>query len=85
VLGGLAAAYLLERLRVYARPAAAAGIVAFVGLLSVTVVDFWRIHPYQYALFNHLAGGARGAQSQYMLDYWGLGFKEASENLLARR
>ncbi len=84
VLGGLAAAYLLERLRVYARPAAAAGIVAFVGLLSVTVVDFWRIHPYQYALFNHLAGGARGAQSQYMLDYWGLGFKEASENLIAR-
>ncbi|HEY8267862.1 MAG TPA: glycosyltransferase family 39 protein [Xanthobacteraceae bacterium] len=84
VLGGLAAAYLLDRLRAYARPAAAAGIVAFVGLLSVTVVDFWRIHPYQYALFNHLAGGVRGAQSQYMLDYWGLGMKEASENLLAR-
>ena len=82
VLGGLAAAYLLERLRDYARPAVAAGIVAFFGLLSVTMVDFWRIHPYQYALFNHIAGGVRGAQSQYMLDYWGLGLKEASENLL---
>ena len=39
-----------------------------------------RLHPYQYAYFNRLAGGVRGANGQYMLDYWGLAFKQAAEH-----
>lgn len=84
VLGGIAVAYLFEKLNEYRRPAALAGATAFAMLLGVNVVDMVRIHPYQYALFNHTAGGVRGASERYMLDYWALGFKEASETLLEK-
>ena len=43
-----------------------------------------RLHPYEYSYFNRLAGGVAGAQNRYMLDYWGLSFKQASQALLAR-
>ncbi len=84
VLGGIAAAYLFEKLSEYRRHAAAAGVAVFSLLAGVSVVDMVRIHPYQYALFNHMAGGVNGASERYMLDYWALGFKEASETLLER-
>jgi hypothetical protein len=84
VLGGLAAAHLLQRLTAYARPVAAAGAIAGAALIALTVVDFVRIHPYQYALFNKLAGGIQGARDRYMVDYWGLGLKEVSEGMLQR-
>lgn len=84
VLGGVATAWLYERLREYRLPAVAAGAAVFAMLVSITVVDMIRIHPYQYALFNQVAGGVRGAADRYMLDYWALGFKEASETLLEK-
>jgi hypothetical protein len=40
-----------------------------------------RLHPYQYAYFNNIAGGIRGAQHSFMLDYWGLAFKQAGTEL----
>ncbi len=43
-----------------------------------------RLHPYEYVYFNPLAGGVRGAQDKYMLDYWGLAFKQAADELRAR-
>lgn len=84
VLGGIAVAYLFEKLNEYRRTAAFAGAAAFALVVGVSVVDMIRIHPYQYALFNQVAGGVRGASDRYMLDYWALGFKEASETLLER-
>jgi hypothetical protein len=84
VLGGVAVAYLFEKLSEFRRAAAFAGTAAFVLIVGVTIVDMVRIHPYQYALFNQTAGGLRGAADRYMLDYWGLGFKEASETLLEK-
>jgi hypothetical protein len=84
VLAGVAVAYILEKIRAYSRPAALAGAAALSLAAGVTVVDMVRIHPYQYALFNQAAGGVRGAADRYMLDYWALGFKEASETLLEK-
>jgi hypothetical protein len=84
ILGGIAAAWIFERLMQYRRAAAVAGAGAFAALIAITVVDLVRIHPYQYSLFNHVAGGIRGASDRYMLDYWALGFKEASETLLVK-
>jgi len=43
-----------------------------------------RLHPYEYAYFNSLIGGVRGANGKYMLDYWGLAFKQAADALRAR-
>jgi hypothetical protein len=48
------------------------------------VIEMVRLHPYQYTYFNHVAGGVSGARGRYMLDYWGLSFKEASDKLLAK-
>ena len=84
VLGGIAAAYLFEKLSDYRRLAGAAGAAVFTLLVGTSVVDMVRIHPYQYALFNHTAGVVSGASERYMLDYWALGFKEASETLLEK-
>jgi 4-amino-4-deoxy-L-arabinose transferase-like glycosyltransferase len=84
VLGGVAAAYLFDRLTEYRRAAAFAGATAFTIIAGVSVSDMVRIHPYQYALFNQVAGGMRGASDRYMFDYWALGFKEASETLLEK-
>ena len=40
-----------------------------------------RLHPYQYTHFNHIAGTVRGADDLFMLDYWGLALKQASDGL----
>jgi len=84
VLGGLAAVYPIEiaarRLRI--APIAAA-FVLVIGA-AVPVVEMVRLHPYEYAEFNWFSGGVAGARDRYMLDYWGLSFKQASQALRAR-
>jgi hypothetical protein len=84
VLGGLAAAWLFERLASHSRPALAAGAMAATVALALPVVEMARLHPYQYTHFNHLAGGIRAADERYMLDYWGLAFKQAADELRAK-
>ncbi len=41
------------------------------------------IHPYQYAYFNGLVGGMRGAAGRFELDYWGSSYREAALALRA--
>ena len=84
LLGGLAGSFLLERAKQYGRLALLAASAILVTGLLLPVVDIVRLHPYQYAYFNQLAGGIRGAEGRYMLDYWGLAFKQASQQLLTR-
>jgi hypothetical protein len=83
-LGGVAAAWLFGRLAHYGRPAVAAGAVAATAALMSPLVEMVRLHPYQYTHFNHLAGGVRAADDHYMLDYWGLAFKQAADELHAK-
>ena len=52
--------------------------------LSLPVIGMARLHPYEYTYFNPSAGGVRTAQHDYMLDYWGLAFKQAADALRAR-
>ena len=58
---------------------AAVAIFAF-GLL-LPLGEMIRLHPYQYTHFNHIAGTVRAADDRYMLDYWGLALKQASDSL----
>jgi 4-amino-4-deoxy-L-arabinose transferase-like glycosyltransferase len=81
LLGGLAGNYLLERARTYGRPAVMAASAVLLAGLASPVVEMVRLHPYQYVSFNHFAGGVRGAEERFMLDYWGLAFKQASLEL----
>jgi hypothetical protein len=87
VLGGWALARLAEKLAGWPKLRMAT-LGAFGLAMSVTLVDMVRLHPYQYAHYNHLVGGLKVADHEFMLDYWGLAFKEAGEELreeIARR
>lgn len=83
VLGGLAAAASLQWLANRSRLAAAAGGVAIVTGLAFPAYHMVTLHPYQYTHFNTISGGIRTADKSYMLDYWGLSFKEAADELLS--
>jgi len=52
--------------------------------MALPVVAMVRLHPYEYTFFNRLAGGVAAAHGRYMLDYWGLSFKQASQGLAAK-
>jgi hypothetical protein len=84
VLGGLAGVALANAAprRWRFAPILVAAVVA-IGI-AFPVVAMARLHPYEYTHFNWLAGGVAGARDHYMLDYWGLSFKQASQRLLAK-
>ena len=83
VLGGLAAAWVAQRLQQYGKSAVIAGSFVMLAGIASPVVDMVRLHPYQYTDYNHLAGGVSGARQNFMLDYWGLSLTQASRGLLA--
>ena len=82
VLGGLAGAFLVASAARRLRFAPIAGAVILVTGIAFPVIAMARLHPYEYAHFNWLAGGVARARDRYMLDYWGLAFKQASQGLL---
>jgi 4-amino-4-deoxy-L-arabinose transferase-like glycosyltransferase len=80
VLGGVAGAWLFDWLKRFRHvPAMAAVILVFA--IALPIVDMVRLHPYEYTYFNRIAGGVRAARANYMLDYWGLSLKQASQAL----
>jgi hypothetical protein len=84
VVGGLAGARLVDRLAQWG-PAAAIGAGALLAVgCALPIAAMVKLHPYEYTYFNRIEGGVRGADGRYMLDYWGLSFKQASEALLAK-
>ena len=84
VLGGVAMAWIIRRARAYGRPALAAAVAVFMAGLALPVIDMVRLHPYQYTSFNTAYGGVKKAKANFMLDYWGLAFKEAAHELRTR-
>jgi hypothetical protein len=81
VLGGVAFAKGMNWLkdnRVSWQPVA---LAAFAFGLALPLAEMIRLHPYQYTHFNFIAGTVRDADSRFMLDYWGLAFKQASDGL----
>src|SRR5712691_1758888 len=82
-LGGFAGGKLFDMLGRHGRAAFVAGTVALAAGFAPPVIEFVRLHPYQYTHFNRIAGGIRTADERYMLDYWGLSFKQAGESLRA--
>jgi hypothetical protein len=82
VLAGFAFARIVERLRAQGRGIALGAAVTVVTVgLALPLAEMIRLHPYQYTYFNHAAGTVRQADHLYMLDYWGLAFKQASQGL----
>ena len=84
VLGGLAVAWIADRVRKQGRLMLGTLAVVFVAGIALPVAGMVRLHPYEYVYFNEAIGGARGAEGKFMLDYWGLAFKQAGEALRAK-
>jgi hypothetical protein len=81
VMAGVGFAFIIDQVK-------RQGVAALVGVNAVFAVavmlpltEMIRLHPYQYTYFNHAAGTVRAADALYMLDYWGLALKQASEEL----
>jgi 4-amino-4-deoxy-L-arabinose transferase-like glycosyltransferase len=81
VLGGVAFAWGINRLKDNGRHWQPVAVATFVFGLMLPLTEMIRLHPYQYTFFNHIAGTVRGADDLFMLDYWGLAFKQASDGL----
>ncbi|MDD1526876.1 hypothetical protein C7U92_02045 [Bradyrhizobium sp. WBOS7] len=81
VLGGVAFARAMERLRANHRTWQPVVLATFCFGLALPLAEMIRLHPYQYTHFNHIAGTVRGADNRFMLDYWGLALKQASDGL----
>ncbi|MBP0109947.1 MULTISPECIES: glycosyltransferase family 39 protein [Bradyrhizobium] len=81
VLGGVAFAWAMERLRANHRIWQPVLLGTFCFGLALSLAEMIRLHPYQYTHFNHIAGTVRGADDRFMLDYWGLALKQASDEL----
>jgi len=81
VLAGAAFAWGMDWLKQHRRSWQPAAIAVFSFGLLLPLGEMIRLHPYQYTHFNHIAGTVRGADDHYMLDYWGLAFKQASDSL----
>jgi hypothetical protein len=83
VLGGFAGAAIFEWARARGGAVIAGAVAIFLAGIALPVSELVRLHPYQYSSFNLASGGVAKAQDNYMLDYWGLAFRQASEKLRA--
>jgi hypothetical protein len=81
VLAGAAFAWGLNWLGDRRRSWQPAAVALFSFGLLLPLGEMIRLHPYQYTHFNHIAGTVRAADDRYMLDYWGLALKQASDGL----
>jgi len=81
VLGGIALAWVMDRLKRNHEGWRPVALALFCFGLSISLAEMIRLHPYQYTHFNYIAGTVRGADTHFMLDYWGLALKQASEGL----
>jgi hypothetical protein len=83
-LGGLCGAFLVQMASQRWRFAPIVAAIIFIAGIIMPVVEMARLHPYEYTYFDRLFGGVAHARDRYMLDYWGLSFKQASQALLAK-
>jgi hypothetical protein len=81
VIAGIAFAWIMNWLKENRTGWQPAVLAIFVFGLLLPLGEMIRLHPYQYTHFNHIAGTVRGADDRFMLDYWGLAFKQASDGL----
>src|SRR5438552_6402071 len=81
VLAGVAFGWGMNRLKDSRRSWQPAALAVFMFGLLLPLSEMVRLHPYEYTHFNHIAGTVRTADNFFMLDYWGLALKQASDGL----
>jgi hypothetical protein len=81
VLAGVAFGWGMNWLKQNRRSWQPAALAVFGFGLLLPLGEMVRLHPYEYTHFNHMAGTVRSADNLFMLDYWGLALKQASDGL----
>jgi hypothetical protein len=81
VLAGVAFGWAMDRLKENRRAWQPVLLAVFGFGLLLPLGEMIRLHPYQYTHFNRIAGTVRSADDRFMLDYWGLALKQASDGL----
>ena len=81
VLAGVSFAWGMKWLKENRRSWQPAALALFSFGLLLPLSEMIRLHPYEYTHFNHIAGTVRTADNLFMLDYWGLALKQASDGL----
>ena len=81
VLAGAAFAWGMNWLKENRRGCQPSEVALFSFGLLLPLSEMIRLHPYEYTHFNHIAGTVRAADDLFMLDYWGLALKQASDGL----
>ena len=81
VLAGVSFAWGMNWLKDNHRRWQPAALAVFTFGLLLPLSEMIRLHPYEYTHFNHIAGTVRTADNFFMLDYWGLALKQASDGL----
>lgn len=56
----------------------AAVAIGFANVARIMV----KYHPYEHLYFNALTGGIRGAEGKFDMDYWGLSYRQALEQIV---
>lgn len=80
LMAGLGAEWLWKLVRSHRWPAADWIGVGSVALLVIPgALNLIRLHPYEGAFFNTLAGGESRASQNYTLEYWGQSYKDGGE------
>src|SRR6202000_2695383 len=80
-LAGVAFGWSINWLKDNGRAWQPAMVAIFIFGLMLPLTEMVRLHPYEYTHFNHIAGTVREADDRFMLDYWGLALKQASDGL----
>jgi len=83
VLAGVGLDAAISRAAVWHRPAAAGLLAVIVAGFSWNAITLYRLHPYEYVVYNPLVGGLSGASRRYAMDYWVTMMPEAVDGLEA--
>src|SRR5438874_8264968 len=81
VLAGVAFSWGMNWLKEHRRSWQPAALAVFAFGLLLPLSEMLRLHPYEYTHFNHTAGTVCTADSLFMLAYWGLVVRQASDGL----
>jgi len=68
----------------FERGSALRGKLCGIGFGAAALIQVWimaSLHPDEYVFFNQLAGGVKGADGKFELDYWGNSLAEAVSDL----
>lgn len=81
VLTGVGLDATLSQAVIWRRPLAAALLAVIVAGFSWNALTLYRLHPYEYVVYNPLVGGLSGASRRYAMDYWATMMPEAVDGL----